>query len=240
MRLPIRQMSRWLVLAGCVAGLSAADENKPLGAWDVRLIIDSTPGYDIREDASTSTATTTYVWRDMDGGRSIQPEVEFLRAKPIHGEDGSTLLFGARLSGGSQTNMPATIYSNGVTYANTGHLTLSYNRLAAGVVVGWQTAPIHIEDIQILGEFSAYGELGTMRITRQDDSGSGSDWGHTSEYGLRAGLYLGERSCYGGFIMSLLEGWGEGEVESFGGTATSKVHLHRDGLAVGAVAGIRF
>ncbi len=240
MRLQLRPMTHWLVCAGMCAGAAAVDESSPNGMWDLRLIVDSMPSYKVREDATSAVGTSTYEWQGLDRNRTWQPELELLRANGLGGPEKGTLIYGLRLSGGGQTSTPAAYSSAGVTYTNTTHQTMGWYRLAGGAVLGWQSSPLQIDELRLVGELSAYGEAGVMHLTVSDDTVSGSDWGTTTEYGLRAGAFISERSWYGGVLANVLEGWGNAKAPSFGGTANSEFHLHRNGVAVGAIMGYRF
>lgn len=217
-----------LVAIAMSSGAWAADE--VVRHADLRAMVDVLPGYEITESKSVDA--------DWKGLPTDATQVGVERLWLGERQDWGGAVYGLRFNIAVQTAMPSGYSTNGVIVANTTDEELRWQRVGFGLVGGWQSGPVAIDDIRLFGELTGFIEANVLHASLNSTVESASSYGKGAEMGIRAALMLAESDWYGGIAVTALAG--RSKVELSTQNADRALELSRNGLGVGLVVGRRF
>jgi hypothetical protein len=243
--MPLLRLVPALVLA---ASLATAADDAASSFDDLRITLRMLPGYQVKEsadrvltDADADPATpptwvdteTTYEWEGEDAlGGAVA--IEWL-----HGTAGG-FLGGLGLSIGTDSITPSGFSVNGQPRNNDGLVSMTWRQYGLIGSMGWHSGPVQFDGLVLTSEITAYLEGGVMYAKIDDLSGSASGTGFYGDAGLRAGVYLGERTWYFGGGLTASTGVATASVSAPSDTDGGSLEMSRTGLGLFAAAGRRF
>jgi hypothetical protein len=233
----VNTLAATLVAATCLAAVEGQDA--PAG--ELRLLLGTSPGYEVSEDAKNAGGDVTYEWGGTEanaGTVAMQYVVEvgqptYFLGQPILG--GELLVTGADLR-------PKTYNADGVVYANTDGEKLTYLAVTPTLVAGWRFAKPASSAIDVIGELQFL--LGATVLTGEISNSLGSDrsYGLGFETGARLLLGIQEEGWTGAVVVGARRGWASltFDQDAAGNSFSTTSNLDRIGAELMLVIGHSF
>lgn len=224
-------------LALCAAlPLAAAAEKAPVkaathedGAGELRLAVGLVPVYEVSEDASGSSGSTTYDWED-DDNTAAGFAVQYVKPLANSPQPNKPLLWGVEVLVSSATVQPDLYQVGGSVFGNSDGEKLSYVSLTPAAVLGWRFAQPSSRGMGVLGELQVH--AGPTLLSGEVVNGLGSDrsLGYGFDTGARVVFGLHERGWTGTVMAGFRRGWAGLDLDQ--GSYTSELTLDRIGAEV--------
>lgn len=207
------------------------------GAGELRLAVGLVPVYEVSEDASGASGSTTYEWED-DDNTAAGLLVQYVKPLAHSPQPGKPLLWGLEVLVSSATVQPEQYQVGGTTFGNNDGEKFSYVALTTSAVLGWRFAQPSSRGLSVLGELQAH--AGPTLLSGEVVNGLGSDrsLGYGFDTGARVVFGLHERGWTGTVMAGFRRGWAGLDMDQ--GNYTSELTLDRIGAEVLVSVGYLF